>query len=82
MQRANHDCYVANLQAEIDGASLYRALADIEAGAELTTVYIHMAEAEERHAEIWRSKLREAGLPAVPTQPGWRTRALIALARR
>jgi hypothetical protein len=41
-----------------------------------------MAEAEERHAEIWRSKLREAGLPAVPTQPGWRTRALIALAHR
>ena len=43
-----------NLQAEIDGASLYRALAGIEAGTELATVYTHMAETEERHADIWR----------------------------
>jgi VIT1/CCC1 family predicted Fe2+/Mn2+ transporter len=71
-----------NLQAEIDGASLYRALAQIEAGSELATVYTHMAEAEERHADIWRTQLREAGVTAVPTQPGWRTRILIALARR
>ena len=44
-----------NLQAEIDGAALYRALAQIEAGGELATVYTRMAEAEERHAEIWRT---------------------------
>ena len=71
-----------NLQAEIDGASLYRALAQIEDGGELATVYIRMAEAEERHAEIWRAKLREAGVTDLPTQPGWRTRTLIALAHR
>ena len=41
-----------------------------------------MAEAEERHAEIWRAKLREAGVTDLPTQPGWRTRTLIALAHR
>jgi VIT1/CCC1 family predicted Fe2+/Mn2+ transporter len=41
-----------------------------------------MAEAEERHAEIWRTKLREAGATDVPAHPGWRTRTLIALARR
>jgi vacuolar iron transporter family protein len=71
-----------NLQAEIDGASLYRALAGIEAGTELATVYTHMAETEERHADIWRAQLREAGVTAVPTQPGCRTRVLMALARR
>jgi VIT1/CCC1 family predicted Fe2+/Mn2+ transporter len=77
-QKRFHD----NLQAEIDGAALYRALAQIEHGSELAAVYTRMADAEERHANIWRAKLREAGVTAVPTQPGWRTRILIALARR
>jgi vacuolar iron transporter family protein len=74
--------YVANLQAELDGASLYRALAEIEDGSELATVYTHMAEAEERHASVWRAKLREARVTTVPTRLGWRTRMLIALAPR
>jgi VIT1/CCC1 family predicted Fe2+/Mn2+ transporter len=81
-QHADRDRYLANLQAEIDGVALYRALAEIEAGAELATVYARMAETEERHAEIWRGKLREAGVTVPPAQPGWRTRTLIALARR
>jgi vacuolar iron transporter family protein len=73
---------VDNFQAEIDGAALYRALAEIEAGSELATVYAHMADAESRHADIWRSKLREAGMSELSPRPGWRTRVLIALARR
>src|SRR5215212_2841120 len=82
MEDADRRRFVNNLQAELDGAALYRALAQIEHGSELATVYTRMAEAEERHANIWRAKLRDAGITAVPTQPGWRTRALIALARR
>ena len=82
VQQADRERYQNNLQAEIDGAALYRALAEIEGGSELATVYSRMADAEERHAEIWRAKLREVGVSVVPTQPGWRTRALIALARR
>jgi VIT1/CCC1 family predicted Fe2+/Mn2+ transporter len=82
MDDADRRRYVDNLQAEVDGAALYRALAALEAGSELATVYTRMAEAEERHAEIWRTKLREGGVTAVPTAPGWRTRVLIALARR
>jgi VIT1/CCC1 family predicted Fe2+/Mn2+ transporter len=78
----DHKRLRGNLQAEIDGAALYRALAQIEDENALATVYTHMAEAEERHANIWRAKLREGGVSAVPTQPGWRTRMLIALARR
>lgn len=82
MQRADRNRYLANLQAEIDGAALYRALADIEAGSELATVYTRMAEAEERHADIWRAKLLEAGITELAKHPGWRTQTLIALARR
>ena len=81
-QHTDRDRYLANLQAEIDGAALYRALAEIERSPALETVYSRMAEAEERHAEIWRSKLRGAGFDRVPERPGWRTQILIALARR
>jgi vacuolar iron transporter family protein len=82
MDPSDPDRYRTNLQAEIDGVALYRALAEIEAGGELSRVYARMAKAEERHAELWRTKLREAGITTVPTEPGWRTRILIALARR
>jgi VIT1/CCC1 family predicted Fe2+/Mn2+ transporter len=82
MDETQRTRYLTNLQAEIDGAALYRALAEIEQSAELSRVYAKMAETEERHAELWRSKLRESGVTGVPSEPGWRTRALIALARR
>src|SRR5688572_7755476 len=82
MTGSDRDRYLGNLQAEIDGAALYRALAEIEGGSELSGVYLRMAEAEERHAGIWRDKLREAGVTDLPTSPGWRTRTLITLANR
>lgn len=82
MEPSERDRYLGNLQAEIDGAALYHALAEIEGAGELSHVYARLAAAEERHADIWRSKLREAGVARLPTQPGWRTRVLIALARR
>lgn len=82
MNQQDRQRYRANVQAEIAGAALYRALADLEAGGELASIYNRMAESEERHAEIWRAKLREAGVTDVPVQPGWRTRILIVLARR
>lgn len=79
---AKRERYLDNLQGEIDGAALYHALAQIEGGSELAEVYARLAAAEERHAEIWRAKLREVGLTELPTTPGWRTRVLIALAQR
>jgi VIT1/CCC1 family predicted Fe2+/Mn2+ transporter len=82
MNSNNRGRYLNNLQGEIDGAALYHAIAQFEAGSELADIYERMAAAEERHAEIWRTKLREAGVTEWPTQPGWRTRVLIALAQR
>ena len=46
MQQADRERYQKNLQAEIDGVALYRALAEIEGGSELATVYTRMADAE------------------------------------
>jgi VIT1/CCC1 family predicted Fe2+/Mn2+ transporter len=82
MEAADRQRYQANLQGEIDGIALYQALAELEVGSDLADVYQRLAAAEEGHAELWRGKLRDAGVTDVPTRPGWRTRVLIALARR
>lgn len=76
--------YRANLRAETDGAALYRALQQLEQSPELSEVYARFAESEERHASVWRELLRAAGAEATETdaRAGWRTRVMIALARR
>lgn len=84
MGDANADLrrYRVNLQDEIDGAALYLALAGMEDDQNLAAVYQRLAESERRHAEVWRAKLRTAGASDADPTPGWRTRALILLARR
>ena len=72
----------ANLQAEIGSAALYRALAEAEPAAELAEVYRRLAAVEEHHAEFWRQRLADMGVPVPALRPDWRTRALIWLARR
>lgn len=74
--------YREYLQAEIDSAFLYRVLADLEQSEQLAEVYRRLAETEERHAEVWRSRLRAANAPSMPEQPTRRARALAWLARK
>ncbi len=79
---ADRERFTANLQGEVDGAHVYRAMAKSERDASLATVYTRLAEAEERHAELWRSKLREAGDGHVRVAPSWRARLLSFVAGR
>ncbi len=74
--------YRDNLQGEVDSAALYRALADIEKTPRLGEVYARLASVEEAHADFWKKKLLEAGARPPELRPGWRTRVLVALARR
>ena len=74
--------YLVNWRDEIDSAALYRALAELESDPRLADVYRRLAAAEERHAGFWEGKLRAAGARVPERRPGWRTRLLIALARR
>jgi vacuolar iron transporter family protein len=74
--------YRANLQGEVDGAALYRALADVETDPRLKDVYGRLAAVEEGHAEFWRKQLDRIGAHAGRLGLGWRTRALAWLARR
>jgi VIT1/CCC1 family predicted Fe2+/Mn2+ transporter len=74
--------YTANLQGEIDGAALYRTLSQNEKNPELAGVYGRLAAIEEAHAEFWKAQLAAIGRKVPRLRPGFRTRALIWLARR
>ena len=71
----------ANLQGEVDGALLYRAMAAKPGDERLGELYTRMAEAEERHGALWRDKLTAAGLAAT-VRASWRARTLALIARR
>lgn len=71
-----------NLQGEVDGAALYRALAEAESDPRLQEVYRRLAAVEDAHAEYWGKQLDRIGGPAGRPGVGWRTRALGWLARR
>jgi len=74
--------YRANLQAERDGAALYRTLAELEAQPQLAEVYRRMADSEDRHAKFWEAKIAEAGGTVPLAGLSLRARTLVWLARR
>lgn len=74
--------YRANLQGEVDSAALYRAMAAATDDAAQAELYRKLAAVEEAHAAFWRRRLAGLGASAGEPRPGWRTRVLIALARR
>src|SRR5487761_69200 len=74
--------YRANLRSELDGAALYRAIAEAESDPGRRAVLMELSSAESRHAALWRDKLRAAGAPEPSFSPSWRTRLLVVLARR
>jgi vacuolar iron transporter family protein len=78
----NETRYRANLQGEVDSAALYRALSDAERDLQLKEIYGKLAAAEEGHAEFWSKQLDRIGARVRGLLPGWRTRALVWLARR
>ena len=73
--------YRANLQGEIDGASLYTAMAEAESHPALKEFYRRMAETETRHGWVWRERLEGAGTRTAGWGPSWRTRLLMLVAR-
>jgi VIT1/CCC1 family predicted Fe2+/Mn2+ transporter len=73
---------LASLQDELDGGTLYSALAELEKSPQLAEVYRRLAAVEGRHAERWQAQLAAAGVAAPPYKPSWRTGILVWLARR
>ena len=58
--------YIGNLKKawrdEMLSAANYRALAEQEKNPERKSIFIRMAEAEDRHAERWDVRLKELGI--------------------
>jgi VIT1/CCC1 family predicted Fe2+/Mn2+ transporter len=73
--------YRANLQKEVDGAFLYRALSASEKNPKLAEVYGKLSASEEKHAAIWEAKIKEAGTPLPSRTASWRARSMGQLAR-
>ncbi len=74
--------YAADLQGEIDSASLYRSLADAEGDPKTAEIYRKLAAIEDAHADFWRQNLEKVGARVREPKPGWRSRALGYLAKR
>ena len=74
--------YFANRQKEIDGAALYRVLAETEKQPQMAEVYNKLAASEEKHAAAWEKKLTDLNVPLPPRKPTWRASTMIWLAKR
>jgi VIT1/CCC1 family predicted Fe2+/Mn2+ transporter len=74
--------YQANLDDEIDGVAIYRLLAGAEPDERRRAIFDQLAVVEERHADVWRRKLREAGVEPREHGPSLRVRLVGFLARR
>jgi VIT1/CCC1 family predicted Fe2+/Mn2+ transporter len=71
----------ANLQGELDGVAVYRAMAAGTRDTKLAELYSLLADTEERHAQLWREHLVAANAP-IPSTPSGRARTLAFIARR
>jgi VIT1/CCC1 family predicted Fe2+/Mn2+ transporter len=74
--------WLENRQDEVDGAFLYRAMADGERRPGVADVYRRLGAIEEKHAAFWEERLRGASHPVGPRRPSGRARVLAWLARR
>jgi len=74
--------YRNNLQDEVDGAAMYRAVAGMEEDPALIQLYERLAATEERHAGLWQGRLADAGATSDLPLPSRRTRVLIWLSSK
>lgn len=74
--------YTENLQGEVEASALYNAMAKAESNPQLAEVYRKLAAIEDKHAALWKAKLREAGINPETIKPGLRARLNGWLVRR
>ncbi|MDO8616732.1 MAG: VIT1/CCC1 family protein [Dehalococcoidia bacterium] len=74
--------YQQNLDDEIDGIAVYLLLAQAEPDPKRRAIFEELAEVEERHAQVWREKLLEAGVQPREHGPSLKIRLIGWTARR
>jgi VIT1/CCC1 family predicted Fe2+/Mn2+ transporter len=73
---------LANLKLERDAVVLYERLGQIERDPERALAFRTIAANERRHADVWATRLREAGVDVPPpAPPRLRVRFVVAVAR-
>jgi VIT1/CCC1 family predicted Fe2+/Mn2+ transporter/rubrerythrin len=75
------DAFEHHRQDEADAAFLYRILAEAERDEKKSSLYLKLAEVEDRHTVIWEQLLRQHGRAVEPHRPTARTRLLAALGK-
>jgi VIT1/CCC1 family predicted Fe2+/Mn2+ transporter len=79
--RADLGRYQANLDDEINGIAVYEMLSAAERDPERRRIFDDLREVEVRHADVWRKKLRDAGVEPREHGPGLKVRAIGLAAR-
>lgn len=74
--------YRTNYLSEEEGVYLYNGLAQIEGDAHLSELYRRLTSIEQRHSDLWRDRLTQAGETVPHYAPNWRIRLLLWIARR
>ncbi len=74
--------FYSNRQKEVDGALLYRALAENEKQPQMAEIFKRLSDSEEKHTMVWEQKLEELKVSIPPRRPTWRARTMIWLARQ
>ncbi len=74
--------FQANLDDEIDGVAIYRLLLEAEKDPERRQIFAELIEVEIKHADVWRRKLKEAGVEPREHGPSLKVRFLGWAAKR
>lgn len=74
--------YEKFLREGLDGSALYAALAEAEGDPVRKDIFLQLPQTEAAHAQVWREKLRAAGIDAGRYAPSVRTRIMARMARR
>ena len=75
------DAFEHHWQDEADAAFLYRVLAGAETDAHKKSLYLRLAEVEDKHVQIWEKLLGQHGRRLPAHRPSARTRLLALLGR-
>lgn len=80
--RADIRRYLDNLGDELNAATIYQRLSELEQDKRLSGIYAQLAATERKHAAAWTNLLHEAGVEPPSFKPSARTKMLTGLAAR
>lgn len=82
MRAPDLNAFAHHWQDEADAAYLYRVLSAAEPDEQKKSIYLRLAEVEDRHVRVWAALLASHGRSPAQHTPSARTRLLAFLGRR